>query len=42
VEEGQDVRGIASMRRVESWGENGGYYEAVDCLRFVGEQGTIE
>lgn len=42
VEEGQDVRGMAGVRWVEGWGENGGDYKTVDGLRFGGEQGVAE
>lgn len=36
VEEGEDVGGIAGVWWVECWGEDGGDYEAVDGLQFVG------
>lgn len=42
VEEGKDVRGMAGMRRVEGWGEDGGDDETVDGLRAGGEQGVAE
>ncbi len=42
VEEGEEVDGVACMRWVEGWGEDGGDYEPVDGVGVRGVEGVGE